>query len=139
MDPTETSSHRASPRNVIIERSTSTSCSDVIRPTRVRTFDRRTAVNLSIMTSLSRSRPAIVSRSPGMRIRNIGASMSWLVIGATIADRVERRRPAAVSTRTHRPRRSRSLLESRLVVPRRGDSLDTVLLVANHVCLCDEN
>ncbi len=86
------SHHRASPRNAINERSTSTSCSDVRRPTRVSTFDRRTAVSLSTITSLSRSRPEIASWWPGIRIRNKGASMSWLVIGATTTDRVESNR-----------------------------------------------
>ena len=90
--------HRASPRNAINERSTSTSCSDVRRPTRVRAFDRRTAVSLSTITSLSRSRPEIPSPSPGIRILKSGASMSWLVIGATATDRVESKRSSWMIT-----------------------------------------
>ena len=45
--------HRARPRNAIIARSISTSCSAVSRPTRVWTFDLLTVVSLSIITSLS--------------------------------------------------------------------------------------
>lgn len=45
--------YRARPRNAIIARSTSTTCSAVSRPTRVWTFDLLTVVSLSIITSLS--------------------------------------------------------------------------------------
>lgn len=45
--------YRARPRNAIIARSTSTTCSAVSRPTRAWTFDLLTVVSLSIITSLS--------------------------------------------------------------------------------------
>lgn len=45
--------YRARPRNAIIARSTSTTCSAVSRPTRTWTFDLLTVVSLSIITSLS--------------------------------------------------------------------------------------
>ncbi len=45
--------YRARPRNAIIARSTSMTCSTVSRPTRTWTFDLLTVVSLSIITSLS--------------------------------------------------------------------------------------
>jgi len=84
--------YRARPRNAIIARSTSTSCSDVRRPTRAWTFDLLTVVSLSTITSLSWSSPESRPSPALMRIRISGASNSVLVIGAVVTDFVASKR-----------------------------------------------
>lgn len=80
--------HRARPRNAIIARSTSMTCSAVSRPTRAWTFDLLTVVSLSIITSLSWSSPDNRPSPPAIRMRISGASSNALVIGATVTDAV---------------------------------------------------
>ncbi len=84
--------YRARPRNAIIARSTSTTCSAVSRPTRAWTFDLLTVVSLSIITSLSWSSPESRPLPPVMRMRISGASNSVLVIGATVTELVASKR-----------------------------------------------